>query len=468
MTVRYCSVSTVQVYCTAVPIFIVLFPNILKQYNKMKSKHPQHQKDSNNNHAGLTRSAWLYMFLLALQFGFQPILTKTFTPATVCRSSVVIVQESIKFMLAGIFLLASGQLYPAWQEWSLYSWVHVAVLPATLYCIQNIAALYAYQNLDPLTFNVLNQTKTLSAAFCCYLIMGYKQSPIQIISLFLLLISTLILENIIPLQRQDHHHQQHQHTAATTIHRLFFSSHHFTHGVAPILVASFLSGLNGAITQKSLQQNYHRTRHTVTSTSRVGRGGGGGRNSYLFSMELCVASVLILLASLTVSEDGIQIMQQGFFHHWTIQTFIPIFTNALGGIIVGLVTKHAGSVQKGFALIFGILISGIVQQTLLLEPGIVVGNMNENEDDNTLRRKGTAITLHQMVSGFLAAISLWMHAAYPYSSSSSTTTSTSNMTSSISFLKIPTSTITNTSITPTASATTSTRTPARRKIRKED
>ncbi|GMH98513.1 hypothetical protein TL16_g13413 [Triparma laevis f. inornata] len=40
---------------------------------------------------------------------------------------------------------------------------------------------------------------------------------------------------------------------------------------------------------------------------------------------------------------------------------IPIFSQALGGILVGLVTKYAGSVRKGFSLIFGIALTGVVQ-----------------------------------------------------------------------------------------------------------
>ena len=35
----------------------------------------------------------------------------------------------------------------------------MAALPAVLYAIQNILAQVGYDNLDPLTFNLLNQTK---------------------------------------------------------------------------------------------------------------------------------------------------------------------------------------------------------------------------------------------------------------------------------------------------------------------
>lgn len=35
-----------------------------------------------------------------------------------------------------------------------------------------------------------------------------------------------------------------------------------------------------------------------------------------------------------------------FFAYWNIFTFIPVLSNAFGGIIVGLVTKYAGGVKK--------------------------------------------------------------------------------------------------------------------------
>lgn len=236
-------------------------------------------------------------------------------------------------------------------------WIAVAGIPATLYAIQNLAALLAYQHLDALTFNVLNQTKTLSAALCCYLVMGKTQSRPQVVALFLLLLSALVMEKIVTL---DFLFEK-----TIYLDNNDWSPQHFTHGVAPILLASFLSGLAGALSQKNLQLH--------------------GRNPYLFSMELCAASSLILTASLLITPDGQDIRQEGFFHDWTLSTLIPILTNAIGGILVGLVTKYAGSVQKGFALIFGILISGVLQ--------------------------ASSVTKEQVAGGALAIISLWLHSA---------------------------------------------------------
>lgn len=315
----------------------------------------------------LDRRAMFYMFLLSLQFAFQPLLTRAYTPTNICRSTVIMMQELLKFTLAFSMLMLSGSYRSAISGWNVSTWVTVAFVPAGLYALQNMAALQAYQTLDALTFNVLNQTKTLSAALCCFLVMGRRQSFMQIVSLFILLLSALIMEKLIPLDFMN----------SSQVGSFDFSgleSRHWTHGVAPIMLASFISGLSGALSQKNLQAQ------------------GGGRNSYLFSMELCAASTLILIISLSMSPDGKTIATEGFWNGWTPTTWIPILTNSIGGIVVGLVTKYAGSVRKGFALIFGMFLSGVVQAFITAE----------------------GVSMEQCVGGILAGTSLWIHATNPY------------------------------------------------------
>mmetsp|Transcript_29003 Transcript_29003/g.43772 ORF Transcript_29003/g.43772 Transcript_29003/m.43772 type:complete len:332 (+) Transcript_29003:52-1047(+) len=313
--------------------------------------------------------AFLYMGLLAVQYGIQPILTKEFTSSDVERKSVVLVQEVVKFAMAGSMLLMSGGGKAAIQSWSVTSWISVALVPAGLYCIQNLSALLACQNLDAVTYNVLNQTKTLSAALCCYLVMGRKQSKMQIVALLLLLLSALVLERIVNLDFLLSASSEEEDASDKTVE---VSSKHLTHGVAPVLLASFLSGLAGALSQKNLQ-------------------GSNSRNSYFFTMELCMATtIMLVITSLTSSDSS---SSPTNFEHWTPTTIIPILTNAAGGILVGLVTKHAGSVKKGFALIFGLLISGILQATL--------------KSDDGLQKE-------HIIGGILASISLYLHGTNPY------------------------------------------------------
>merc|ERR1711879_671329 len=64
------------------------------------------------------------------------------------------------------------------------------------------------------------------------------------------------------------------------------------------------------------------------------------------------------------------------FQPLTIQSFVPIFCSALGGICVGLTTKYAGSVYKGYALAFGVIIStGIRAQTSNIPPALFLSSI---------------------------------------------------------------------------------------------
>ena len=61
----------------------------------------------------LSQKAIMYMILLAFQFGFQPILSKQFTPTNISRSSVILIQEFLKFTMALSMLKISGSMKTA-------------------------------------------------------------------------------------------------------------------------------------------------------------------------------------------------------------------------------------------------------------------------------------------------------------------------------------------------------------------
>jgi hypothetical protein len=56
----------------------------------------------------LDGKAIFYMCLLAVQFGIQPVLTRTFTPPGITRSTVILVQEVLKFVIAFTMMQLSG------------------------------------------------------------------------------------------------------------------------------------------------------------------------------------------------------------------------------------------------------------------------------------------------------------------------------------------------------------------------
>lgn len=190
-----------------------------------------------------------YMSLLALQFGLQPILTRAFAPKTICRSTVVMMQEVTKFIASAVLLYTGGNWSAAFASWSVKTWTLMAGIPAGLYVVQNYCALIAYQHLTPVTFNVLNQTKTLSAALFCFLIMGRMQSKLQILALVILAMAALVLEKIVPLPWKLG-----LGTTVGSVDDQASDREHFTSGVFPILAASGISGLAGVSAQTTLNE----------------------------------------------------------------------------------------------------------------------------------------------------------------------------------------------------------------------
>eukprot|EP00977_Amphora_coffeiformis_P003884 scaffold769_cov168-Amphora_coffeaeformis.AAC.4 len=88
--------------------------------------------------------------------------------------------------------------------------------------------------------------------------------------------------------------------------------------------------------------------------------------------------------------DHRRLVKQGWWQGWTRWTWIPLILQATGGVLVGLVTKYAGSVRKGFCLIQGMFLSGILQNWL------------DKDGSNHVR-------VEQWIGGILAALSFWMY-----------------------------------------------------------
>lgn len=222
------------------------------------------------------------------------------------------------------------------ESWTLRGSLAAAALPAAGYALQNWLSQLAYMNLDSLTFNLLNQTKTLFAALCLYLVMGKKQSRQQLVALSLLLAAALLLNSssggggggsggsaISAKQRELLTPDEEADTAAAISTRLWL-------GVVPVMAAALLSGLMGAVTQRALQSS--------------------GRNPSQLSLELAVYGVLTLLLTLgcglggsgtAVTTKGGQDWQHGFFRGWTPWTWLPVLSQAAGGLIVGQVHTYS-------------------------------------------------------------------------------------------------------------------------------
>jgi len=242
--------------------------------------------------------------------------------------------------------------------------------------------------------------------------MGQRQTPLQVVALLFLFGSACIMEKIIPLPglskmtgeggtaaETDRGNEEGETPVKTRQlaqkgDSIANKSKERNAGVVAVLLASLLSGLAGALSQRCLQE-------------------GGGRNSFLFTMELSVASILFLLLNNFVtllrkrgdSSGGsaggnAREQKMEFLTSWKI--LIPMITNAIGGVLVGLVTKQVGTVKKGFALIFGLWLSGILQ-------GFFQDSSTQDQVGGT---QLLGLSPEQIVGAVLASAALWMHMTF--------------------------------------------------------
>ncbi|CAI7868638.1 unnamed protein product [Closterium sp. NIES-54] len=328
--------------------------------------------------------ALICMALLALQYGLQPILTRKLLSRDVLISSQVITCEVLKVLIALTAMFLDGSLFTFWRNWHPLDSLEAAAVPGLLYAAQNTLIQVALRHLDYLTFNLLNQTKLLFTALSNYLFLGIRQTRVQIVALCMLLVAATLL-TLSPgpssspgsgsgsgsgqdlslgssaaeggalggdgagqgLSTAAGAAAASAAAAAATAAAVLAAGvawERVALGVVPVLVASVTSGLGSTHNQWQVQ---------------VKR-----RSPHLFTIEMCSLTSLVLLVSLFTSQDGARMLQLGFFHAWTPLTFIPALSNAIGGILVGLVTKYAGGVKKGFTVIAGLLVTATVQYAL--------------------------------------------------------------------------------------------------------
>ncbi|NP_001148470.2 UDP-N-acetylglucosamine transporter ROCK1 [Zea mays] len=272
------------------------------------------------------RKVALYLALLTLQYGAQPLISKRFVREDTIVTSLVLATEAAKVICAIILLIAEGSLKKQFSNWTLTGSLTASGLPAAIYALQNSLLQVSYKHLDSLTFSILNQTKLLWTAFFTFLILGQKQSSRQVLALALLIGAAVLLS---------------VGESSSKGSKGGGSDYILLYGIIPVTVASVLSGLASSLCQWASQVKKH--------------------TSYMMTIEMSFIGSMCLLASTYRSPDGEAIRKYGFFHEWTFWTVIPVLMNAVGGILVGLVTTYAGGVRKGFVIVSALLVTALLQ-----------------------------------------------------------------------------------------------------------
>lgn len=255
-----------------------------------------------------------YLAIIAVQFGIQPLLAKQFISSEVVTSTVVFMGEFTKIIACLIIMYSDETASRCFESWKLRDCLVAAGIPSITYLVQNYCVQIAYQHLDAVVFNVLNQSKVLFTALFCFVLNGKKQSVIQCIALLMVTFGGIMVS--VPQQAPGASKAQ----AGT--------QDSFGLGVACVVVAAGLSGLGSGITEWALQTKK--------------------RNNFLLSLELATMGCLVIILSLLLglSPDSARIRQDGLLVGWSFATMIPVLSQSLSGIVVGIITAVSGGVRK--------------------------------------------------------------------------------------------------------------------------
>jgi len=210
-------------------------------------------------------------------------------------------------------------------------------VPALLYTVQKNLLYVALNNLHAVVYQVTAQTKILTTAFFSYVILDKRFERHQLLALVLLTVGVICtqlsaLHPSTPLEEASK-------TSALT-------------GILAVQAASMTSGFSSVYFEAVLKA----PQKPILS---AGESPAPDWSLWVRNIQLGAFALPIALLG-AFFKDGHQIRDVGFFHGYTQLTGIVICLEALGGIMVALVTKYADSILKNFALAIAILASSVV------------------------------------------------------------------------------------------------------------
>ena len=287
-----------------------------------------HSEQSNQNSDGVSFRGYFFMLMLALQFGLQPIFTKENVSQDADKVPLVLLCEATKTIFAILALVAEGSVGKVLENWNFTDCISSGAVPAAIYSVQNVFIQIGYQHTSGLMFNLLNQTKIIFTAIMIYLVVGKRQSNMQLISLLMVLFVGVTL-SLPPSDENTKNDKE----------------FNLWNGVIPTLIAALLSGIAAGWSQRVMQ-------------------GKAKRNAALFSAELSFFSTMFLLGKMFAAEsfDTSNVMKRfNILIETNPSIWIHLGTNAVGGIFVGQVIKYAGGLRKSFSVIAGMILTGVAE-----------------------------------------------------------------------------------------------------------
>ena len=275
----------------------------------------------------------LALFILTVQNTASVLITKFSYRSSAppyAASTVVASAELVKVLLSCVLLVTSdGQSAARAALREVPSNATRLAVPSVLYVIQNNLLFEGVRLMSPTAYMVCSQSKILTSAFCSVLLLGTRITRKQHVALLVLVCGMIMV------QSEEGRGQNASPDSARTGETV--------QGMVAVLTAAFTSGFAGAYLEKMYKEVGAKKRSVWF------------RNTQLACFSLPVAMIG------SAWRDGERMRaNEGVFQGYDGVVLLVIALQAIGGLVVAAVLRHAGNVLKCFAVSISICICAVV------------------------------------------------------------------------------------------------------------
>ncbi|CUG88453.1 UDP-galactose transporter, putative [Bodo saltans] len=221
------------------------------------------------------------------------------------------------------------------------------VVPAGLFTLQNFLIFVALSHLDAMTFQVLSQTKLLSAAVFSVWLLDRRLNRWQWISLVLLTLGVYFSQQTAQRESFTKDSGNHAgggaggHQAQQLQHQQRYQS--FFLGAVACIISGLSSSFAGVYFEKVVK--------TTSPSLAV-------RNIHLSLFGIPFALLSLLVLDIIPTWWNPHLPRFRFWQGYNGMTWCLVFVHAFGGLLVAVVVKYADNILKGFATGVAVIVSG--------------------------------------------------------------------------------------------------------------
>lgn len=303
----------------------------------------------------------IFMVLIAIQAGVQPVVTRTCVSNKVAGHSLVLA-ENLTSMFVAFCLSPVG----AFASWTIGNSFVVVGLAAFAYALRSLVKQAAYRRCDGVTFNICNQCKIVFCAIANWVLSGEGQTPRQLSALACAVSAGVLLvapagggggASQTPSKPGDKDEK-----ASPPEKKTETSGNSSAFGAILAMATACCSGTGAALAQRALKRE--------------------ARSATVFNFELAMWEMPIAITAGIL--NGHSLMPASLLKGWTVVTIAPVVLQAFGGLLVSNVVKMKGGVAMGLCTVAGIAVSAVADAVV----------------------SGKAPTLKQVMAASLAASSI--------------------------------------------------------------